>query len=180
VPTRAAPTLWPISSGGPPESSHRDYHSQHGRHNSQTGQGIGHRAEGHGGLRRVLMVYFQIEIKHLIEIKSIDAGNGHAQGIANEGAHMLILDEGCVFGEDRTFLRLFDVILESHESIFARLVQEVIHHLERIDIGLLAEFRANENAADASCDFFQDVKRIGDQDGADGCAADDDQFRRLE
>ena len=126
------------------------------------------------------MVNFEVEVEHLVEVEGVDAGDGHAQGVADEVAHMVILEEGGILGEDGTLLWLFDVGFEGHESVFASLVEQVVHHFQGVDISLLAEFGAREDASDAAGDFLENVERIRDKEGADGGAADDDQFGGLD
>ena len=75
------------------ERSHGDDHTKYGSHDSEAGKGIGHRAEGGGGRRRVLMVNLQVRIEHLVEIERIDAGDGHAQGVTDKIAHAMVLEE---------------------------------------------------------------------------------------
>ena len=91
-----------------------------------------------------------------------------------------IFEDGGTFGKQGTLLRLFDVVLEGHQAVFAGLVEEFVHHLQRVDVGLLAVFGARENADDSAGDLGENVERIGDEDGADGGAADDEQFGGLE
>src|SRR6202034_4312601 len=57
--------------------------------------------------------------------------------------------------------------------------QKLVECLERIKIGLLGILGARENAADSARNLLQNMQRIGDEDGADGCPTDGDQFRRL-
>ena len=78
------------------------------------------------------------------------------------------------------FCRLLHVGFQRHQSFFARFVQQVVHHLQRVDIGLLAEFRSAEDAADSANDFLDDVQRVRDQNRAERGAADDDQFGGLD
>ena len=54
-----------------------------------------------------VMVNFHVEVEHLVEIEGIDAGDGHAQGVANEIADVMVFQEGRVFGEDRTLVGFF-------------------------------------------------------------------------
>ena len=63
-------------------------------------------AVGCGG---ILMVNFQIEVEHLVEVESVDAGDGHAQRVTDEIAHMMILEESRVLGKNGTLAGLFDV-----------------------------------------------------------------------
>jgi hypothetical protein len=125
------------------------------------------------------MMNFEIEVEHLIEIEGVDAGDSHAQGVADEIAHVMILEEGWILSEDGTILGLFDIGFESHESVFAGLVEQVIHHFQSVDVGLLSELGAAEDSTDAASNLLEDMERIRDEESADGGAADDDQFRRL-
>ncbi len=126
------------------------------------GKGIGHSAEGGGGRDGILVVNFEVEIEHLVEIEGVDAGDGHAERVTDEIANVMVFEEGWVLGEDLTFFRLFHVGLEGHEAVFACLVEEVVHHFQRVDVGLLAELRTAKHAADSAYDLLDDVKRIGD------------------
>ncbi len=105
------------------ESSHGDDDAEHGRHNAQAGQGIGHGTEGGGGLRGILVVHLEVEVEHLVEVEGIDAGDGHAQRIADEIANVMVFEEGGVLEEDLTLVGLFHVGLESHQAVLAGLVE---------------------------------------------------------
>src|SRR5580704_13657982 len=124
-------------------------------------------------------MYFQIEVEHLVEIESVDPGDGHAQRVANEVTNMMVLDEAGVLGKDCALGRFFDIALQRHQSVFARLVKQVVHHFQGVDVGLLAELGAPECSSDSGDNRFDDVQRIRNQDSAHRGAADDDQLRRL-
>src|ERR1035437_5542426 len=161
------------------ESPHGDHDAEHGGDNSQAGQGIGHGAEGGGGLSGILMVNLEVEVEHLVEIEGIDAGNGHAQGVADEIANVVVLEEGGILGKNSAFLRLFYVGFEGHQAVFAGLVEQVVHHFQSVDIGLLAELGGAEDATDSAADLLEDVEGIGDQKSAHPGTTDDNQFSRL-
>src|SRR5258706_12933017 len=162
------------------QRAHGDDDAKHGSDNSQAGQGIRHAVKRGRGQRRLMMMDLEVQVEHLVQIKSVDAGNGHAQGIADKVPHMMVLENGWRLGEQGTLVRLLDVVLEGHQSIFAGLVEQVIHCLQGIDVGLLFVFGAGENAANSSGNLLEDVEWIGDEDGADGGAADGDKFRGLD
>src|ERR1700722_10636301 len=124
-------------------------------------------------------MYFQIEVEHLVEIEGVDPGDGHAQRIADKVTNVVIFHKAGVLGKNRTLARLFHIALQRHQAVFAGLVEQVIHHFEGVDIGLLAELGSAECSADSSGDRFDDVQRIRDQDGAYRGAANNDQLRRL-
>src|SRR5579872_1430238 len=162
------------------ECTHSNDNTEHGRNNPEAGQGVGHRAEGGGGLGGIMVMNFHVEIKHLVEIESIEPGNGHAERVTNEIANVMILEEGGVLGEHLALVRLFDVGFEGHQAVFASLVEEVVHHLEGIDVGLFAELGTAKHASDAADYFLDDVEGVGDKNCPQGSTADDDQLRRLD
>ena len=112
--------------------------------------------------------------------KASTAGDGHAQGVADKVADVMVLEEGRVLGEDRALVGFFDIAFEGHESVFAGLVKQLIHHFQGVDVALLAELGAAENAGDAARNFLEDVQRIGDEHRSEGSAPDDDQFGGLD
>ena len=162
------------------ESAHGNHDAEDRGHDAQTGKGISHRAKGSGRLSGVVMMDFHVQIEHLIQFEGIESRDRHSQGVADEVAHVVVLEESRILGKDRTLIGLFDVGFERHQSVFAGPVQQVVHGFERVDVGLLGEFRTAENAADTADDFLDDVERVGDQHRAHGSAADDQQFRGLE
>jgi hypothetical protein len=88
-------------------------------------------------------------------------------------------EDGRPLGKQRTLVGLLYVVLQGHESIFAGLVEQVVHHLQRIDVGVLGEFGSGKDAADSAGDLLENVKRIGDEDGADSGPTDGNQFGGL-
>ena len=84
------------------------------------------------------MMDFHIQLNHLVQIKSAGtASDCHSHGVANKIAHVVVVQEVGIFGEDGALLRLLDVRLDPSEAFFAGLVEENEHHLQRVDITLL-------------------------------------------
>ena len=100
--------------------------------------------------------------------------------IADEVADMMIFEKCGTFGKDGTLVRLFDVVFERHKAIFAGLIEQVVHHFQRIHICLFGEFGAAKDPADASGNLFENVKRVSDEDGTNGGTADGDEFGGLD
>ena len=92
----------------------------------------------------------------------------------------MVLENGWPLGEQGTLVRFLDVALKCHKAFFAGFVQQVIHHLQRIDVSLLGVLGTSEDAANPAGNLLENVKRIGDEDGADGGPADGDELRRLD
>jgi hypothetical protein len=162
------------------ESAHRDHNAKNRGHDTKTGKRIGHRTESSGRLRGIVVVDFQVEIEHLVKIKGINSSDSHAQRVTHKIANVMVFQECGIFRKDRTFFGFFDVGLQGHQSFFPRLVEQVIHHFQSVDIGLFAKFTATEDAADSAGNLLDDVEGVGDQQSADGGATDDDQFCGLD
>src|SRR5580704_905234 len=126
-----------------------------------------------------MMMDLKIEIQHLVEIESVNARDGHAKRIANKVHGMMIFESLGSFREQRTLLWLFHVAFQRHQAILAGLVQKVIQRFKRLQISLFVVLGASEDPADTTRNLLENVKRIGNEDGADGRAADGDQFSRL-
>ena len=60
VPTRAAPTLWPISVDRAVDGAHRDHDAEHRRDDAEARQGVG-RFRQHGE-RRVMLVFHRLQL----------------------------------------------------------------------------------------------------------------------
>jgi hypothetical protein len=83
------------------------------------------------------------------------SGDGRAHRVANEIAGVMVLEELRILGEHRALLRLLDVALDPHQPFFARLVEEVEHHLERVEVEALGELRSPENPVNPLAIFFK-------------------------
>ena len=58
--------------------------------------------------------------------------------------------------------------------------EKLVHHFHCVEIFVFAEFGAAECAGESADDGFENVERIGDKQGAEGGAADDDEFGGLD
>ena len=161
------------------ERAHSYDDAKNGGDNAQARQGIGYRAEGRGGRGGILMVNLEVEVEHLVEVEGVDAGDGHAQRVTNEIANMMVLEEGGILGKYRALGGFFHVRFEGHQPVFTGLIEQVVQHFQSVNVSLLAELGAAEDAPDAAPDLLEDVEWISDQKSTDGRAADCDQFRRL-
>ena len=65
------------------------------------------------------------------------------------------------------FSRLFDVRLESDESVLARLLKDVVQNLEQLRVGLLVVRIRFEQSEQLVTLPLHDAHRIADQKGAD-------------
>ena len=101
----------------------------------KSGKRIRHGAQCLHRLGGIVMVYVHIQLHHLVEIEGFDAAaDRHAHGVADEIANVMIFDEGGILRQDRALGRILDVCFERDQSILARLVQQVVHHLQRFEI----------------------------------------------
>ncbi len=122
------------------EGSHGDHDAEHGGDNSQTWQGIGHAAQGGDGQTGPVVMNLHVEIQELVKVKGFDSADGHAHGVAEVVADVVILEEGGILGEKWTLAGILDVAFQRHQALAARLVEEFIHHFEGVEVALFGEF----------------------------------------
>ena len=67
-----------------------------------------------------------------------------------------------------------------HETVAPSLVEEVVDHLQRIEIFLFRKRRALERSQGTRDNLLEDVNWIRDQHSSNGRSADDEEFRGLE
>src|SRR6202167_5741459 len=127
-----------------------------------------------------MMVKLPIQLHHLLDIERFDcAAGGHAQRVADEVEDMMILDYRRKGGEGLTLFRLFDIGLDGCQTFLPRTAEQLEQHLEGVQIELGRESGPLEDSNEASHDLLQDVKRVGDQDGAGRRACDNHHLGRL-
>jgi len=103
----------------------------------------------------------------------------HPDGVAEELKGMVRLDEFGVLREHLAFRRLVHFLLEFGGARFSREREQLVHHLQGVQISLLVEARASERSCDAFADFHQNMHWICNQHGSDRGAENDDQFGGL-
>ncbi len=125
-------------------------------------------------------MHLHIQLHHLVHVKGLDTpGNGGPQRVAHKLQRVMVAEKLGVILEDRAFLGLFHVHLHAQQTLFAHLVQELVHHLERVQVARLGEGRAFQRAHEPGNDRFQDADRVGHQQSAGCRAGNDQQLRRL-
>src|SRR5580704_3470477 len=126
------------------------------------------------------MMNLHVEIEHLVEIEGVDSRNGHAQRIADKVAHVMVFENLWTFGKQGALVGLLHVGLQGHQSFFAGFVQEVVHHLQRVNISLLVVLRAAEYCAKARPNLLENMNGISDEHSTDRRSQDGDEFGRLD
>ena len=87
-----------------------------------------------------MVLHIHIEFHHLIDVEWIDAaGDGHAHGVAGEIAHAAIGEEGRKLLEDFALLRRLNIAFNREHAFAADLVEEFVHHFERVEVARLVE-----------------------------------------
>src|SRR5262245_28189609 len=146
VPTSAAAILWPISSGSRPSAP------------------------------IVMTTPMTAATMPMIHIEWLDtAARGHAYRVADEMERVMILQELRILREDRTLFGVVTVRLQRHQAFFARTAEQLEHHLQSLQIAVLAVCRGAECAEGSTEDLLQYVQWIGDEHRAGRRASDDDE-----
>ena len=127
-----------------------------------------------------VMVDVHVQLHHLIHVEGLDAATGGQTNVSQtKCSGVMVFQKFRIFGEDWAFVGAVAVGFEGHEAFFARAAEELVHHFHGVEIFFFAEFGTAKSAEDAAHDGFENVEGVGDQHGADGGAADDDEFGGL-
>src|SRR5271167_3145449 len=114
-----------------------------------------------------MMMAIHIKLHHLVYIKRVyAAGDCHAHGVAYEVSSMMVSKERRVTGKYGTFFRVFHIILNRNGTLFARLGEEIEHHLESVYISLFRKWGAFDYTHETAHELLQDVHWVGGQDGS--------------
>ena len=125
------------------DGAHGDADAEHGGDDAEAGKRISDRGQGGDGGRFAFVRDLHVEVHHLVEVKGINAsGDGHAQGVANEVAGVVVLDELWVLAEDGALVGLLDIAFDGEQSVFTGLVEDLVAHLQRLKVKGLGEVRA--------------------------------------
>ena len=110
VPTSAAATCSPISSGGPPSEPMVITTPSTAATMPRPGSAVGHRGERVDRLSRFVMMHLHVQLHHLIHVERLHAaGDGHAQRVADKVPGMMVVEELGIVFEEFALLRLFHV-----------------------------------------------------------------------
>jgi hypothetical protein len=87
-----------------------------------------------------MVMHFHVELHHLVHVERLHAaGDGHAQRIADKVQRVVVAEKVRIVLEDAALLGLLDVVFDAQQPLFADLVEELIHHLESVEVAGLAE-----------------------------------------
>ncbi len=132
--------------GRPAERAHGHHHSQHGGNNAQSGQRVGHGAQGSHRLIQFVGMDVHVRFDHLIDIKRFDSSHDrHSHGVAHKIPRLVILQEAGIMREELAFLGRLNVVLHRAGTVVSNLAEQVVHHLQGVEITLLVEFRAADH-----------------------------------
>ena len=99
------------------QRSHGDDDAQHGGHDAQAGQGIGHAAQRSDRHTGGVVVDFQVEVQQLVEIKGFHSADGHAQGVAEVVASVMVFQEADTWRGSGLSVGFLDVIFQGHQAL---------------------------------------------------------------
>src|ERR1017187_1619635 len=143
-------------------------------------QRVRHGGQGVHRLCGIVVVSVHVRFHHLVQIEGVHhSGCCRAQGVADELADVFVAHDGRGGGQNLALRRLLDVALNGGQPVLAGMVAQVVQHLQRLQVTLLAVRGTLKDPADALCYLLQNMKRIGDQSRSHGRPADDEQFGRL-
>lgn len=92
---------------------------------------------------------------------------------------MLILENGGVLGEDRTFLGLFDIRLDGHHPFAATLVEDFIEQSQHVEVEGFVEAMAENELRNLGKHLLHHRQIVGHEKGSQRRTADDDDLEGM-
>jgi hypothetical protein len=122
-----------------------------------------------------------LDVEQAVELVRRDARrDDDLEVVADEVQEVLLLRDGRELPEQRALIGVLDVRLDGDEPLLADLGEHLVQQRQQLEVMLLAVIGRPEDGADAAGDLRDDLGRRGDEERADGRAADDHELRRLE
>ena len=122
----------------------------------------------------------EIQFHDAVQIVNLYAPRDQgSHGVAKEQHRLMVGGEGRVPFEQGALVRRVQIFFQRRQAALSSGVEEVVQETQRVEIdagSVAASLEDSQNAAD---DGLQDVRRITDQHGPDGRAADDQQLGGL-
>ncbi len=86
-----------------------------------------------------VMMDVQIHFHKLVEFEGFEAADCHSHAVAKKVADMRAFQEGGIFGEDWTLVRILDIRFQRHQSLPPGFIQQVVGQLQGIEITLFGK-----------------------------------------
>ena len=127
-----------------------------------------------------MVVDVDIGLEHRVQIvRRHHPRHRRPQRVANEVQQVVIFNQFGVLGKNRALLRILHVFFELGHAALPREAEDVVQHLQTLQIKLFRILAARKNPEHALEDLDHQRQRIGNQQRADRGPADDHQFGRL-
>lgn len=141
------------------------------------GHGITHTQEDVRDVHCLGVLGFQVQVHHVRKVVDGRAAHDYElERVAQQIHRMMVAQEAGVVREDIRLLRLLDVALQDHESVFSGEHEEVIHRLEQFEERLLLVGVALEQSDAGLGDLDRRLMTIADDYAAGRGSADDDEL----
>ena len=157
------------------------HHAHHGGHDAEGRHSVAHLGDDAGRLFGFVVVGVDFLIHQRFDLERIQVAAHHqAQVIADEIQRVVICLDSGVIGEQRAFVRGFDVGFDRHHPFAADLGQHHVQQRHHFHIEGLGVLRTLEQARQRFDGGVDGLLVVTDHEGANAGAEDDQQFGRLE
>lgn len=95
----------------------------------------------------LVVMGFDFDVHQIFDFHGIEvAADHHAQIIGDEFHHVMVVGNRRIFAENRTFVGIFDIVFNRHQTFLAHFREHFEKHRQKINIGRLVVFRPLEEA----------------------------------
>ncbi len=162
------------------DRTHGDDDAQHRRDDAEAGQAVGDLGQCVRRRHHFVMVLLQLQFQQRFQFMRFDVAADHqAQAVGDEVHQVMVGEHLGVLVEQIARGRGVHVRFQRDETLAARLVQQLVHQGQHVQVVGRLVFVALEHRGDAGEGRLHHLGRVAHQERAQRGAADDHQLERL-
>src|SRR5690606_18650846 len=159
---------------------HGDHDTQYCRHDAEARQGIGDLVYRVGGFFELMLATVNLVLHHTFELmRGHVAGTDDTQVIGDEIQQVFGLHDRGVTAENLARLRIIDILFDSHNTLLAGFVEDLVEQAEQVHVIGFIERGTGEQTKTALKHLFDRMHRIGNYKRADSRSTNDQNLGRL-
>lgn len=161
--------------------AHGDDNAKHRRNDSESRHRVADGLDGSSGDACLSVGDLKVDLHHFGEVMGADgAGEDDLHGVAEEADGVVVGQERRVVLDDVALLGLFDVALKAEETFFSGHVEELIHHLQEVHVGLFGAGIGLKKSKDGFDGSRHVLHAVGSEERAGAGTTEDDDFVNLD
>jgi hypothetical protein len=129
----------------------------------------------------LLVHCLQLRVEQVLQLVGLDlAVDYRAQGVAQKAHAVVVLEDGGVLVEDAALLGVSHVLVERDQAVAPADHEDLVEQFHQVHVVAGRDASALQALDDGGDDLLYNRGRAGDDQNADGDAADHDELRHVQ